>query len=174
MGKTNKGKEVLRRRRYDRARVLIVFALGLAIIAFILSITSAINTVKAKADASEALANSKIRIVQTPVPIKQDTEDKPQLKSLGIYTATAYCPCRKCCGKSDGITASGTKATAGRTIAADTSKLPFGTKVYINGHEYVVEDRGGAIKGNKIDIFFSSHAEALKYGKKKVELFIER
>ena len=173
MGKTNKGNK-LRRRRYDMARVFTVFALGLALISFILSIASMINTAKAKGAASDALVNSKIRIVQNTVPMKVDTEDKPQLKSLGIYTATAYCPCRKCCGKSDGITASGTRATAGRTIAADTSKLPFGTKVYINGHEYVVEDRGGAIKGNKIDIFFSSHAEALKYGKKKVELFIER
>ena len=60
--------------------------------------------------------------------------------------ATAYCACEYCCGKTDGITASGTKATAGRTIAADPS-LPFGTVVVIDGHEYVVEDRGGGVKG---------------------------
>ena len=73
--------------------------------------------------------------------------------SVKIYKITAYCPCSKCCGKfASGRTASGTKATAGRTIAAP-SNFKFGTKLLINGKEYVVEDRGGAIKGNRIDLF---------------------
>ncbi len=80
-----------------------------------------------------------------------------------IYKITAYCPCSKCCGKSNGITASGTKATAGRTVAA-SSKFAMGTKLNINGHIYTVEDRGGAINGNKIDIFVNTHAEALAWG----------
>ena len=80
-----------------------------------------------------------------------------------IYKITAYCPCSKCCGKSNGITASGTKATAGRTVAA-SGKFALGTKLNINGHIYTVEDRGGAINGNKIDIFVNSHSEALAWG----------
>ena len=81
-----------------------------------------------------------------------------------IYKITAYCPCAKCCGKTNGITACGTKATEGRTVAA-SAKFAFGTKLNINGIDsYVVEDRGGAIKGNKIDIFVNSHAEALAWG----------
>ena len=80
-----------------------------------------------------------------------------------IYKITAYCPCAKCCGKTNGRTAAGTKATAGRTVAA-SSKFAFGTKLNIGGHTYVVEDRGGAIKGNKIDIFVNSHSEALAWG----------
>ena len=40
----------------------------------------------------------------------------------------------------------------------------MGTKLNINGHVYTVEDRGGAIKGNKIDIFVNTHAEALQWG----------
>ncbi len=80
-----------------------------------------------------------------------------------IYKITAYCSCAKCCGKSTGITAMGTKATAGRTVAA-SSQFAFGTKLNINGHTYTVEDRGGAIKGNKIDIYVNSHAEALAWG----------
>ena len=80
-----------------------------------------------------------------------------------IYKITAYCPCSKCCGKSNGITASGTKATAGRTVAA-SGKFALGTKLKINGHIYTVEDRGGAINGNKIDIFVNSHSEALAWG----------
>ena len=79
------------------------------------------------------------------------------------YKITAYCPCSKCCGKTTGMTASGTKATAGRTVAA-SSKFAFGTKLNIGGHIYTVEDRGGAVKGNKIDIFVNTHAEALAWG----------
>lgn len=80
-----------------------------------------------------------------------------------IYKITAYCSCAKCCGKSTGRTAMGTHATAGRTVAA-SSKFAFGTKLNINGHTYTVEDRGGAINGNKIDIYVNSHAEALAWG----------
>ena len=80
-----------------------------------------------------------------------------------VYKITAYCPCEKCCGKATGRTAMGTRATAGRTVAA-SAKFAFGTKLNINGHVYTVEDRGGAINGNKIDIFVNSHAEALAWG----------
>ena len=82
-----------------------------------------------------------------------------------IFKVTAYCPCAKCCGKQTGITASGTRATAGRTIAA-SGQFAFGTKLIINGKQYTVEDRGGAIQGNKIDIYMNSHAEALAWGVK--------
>ena len=85
--------------------------------------------------------------------------------SVKIYKVTAYCSCSKCCGKSTGYTASGTKATAGRTVAAP-SGFSFGTKLSINGKTYVVEDRGGAISGNKIDIYFNSHSEAVAWGVK--------
>lgn len=79
------------------------------------------------------------------------------------YKITAYCSCAKCCGKATGRTASGTRATAGRTVAA-SGQFAFGTQLNIGGHVYTVEDRGGAINGNKIDIFVNSHAEALQWG----------
>ena len=80
-----------------------------------------------------------------------------------IYKITAYCSCAKCCGKTNGITASGRKAKAGRTIAAPRG-FKFGTKLSINGKTYIVEDRGGAIKGNRIDLYVNSHSEALRWG----------
>ena len=83
--------------------------------------------------------------------------------SSGKYKITAYCPCMKCCGKTNGITAMGTKATANHTVAA-SSQFAFGTKLKINGIVYTVEDRGGAIYGNRIDIYMNSHAEALAWG----------
>ena len=54
-----------------------------------------------------------------------------------VYKITAYCSCAKCCGKATGRTAMGTKATAGRTVAA-SGKFAFGTKLNINGHVYTV------------------------------------
>lgn len=117
-------------------------------------------------------------LLESPVP------SEPEPESLGEFVLTAYCPCVKCCGEwsaehpsrvgTDYIqkTASGTIPTAGRTISVDTSVIPFGTTVIIHGHEYVAEDRGGAIKGNKIDIFFDDHNEALEFGRQTAEVFI--
>ena len=98
---------------------------------------------------------------------------------------TAYCPCKKCCSwkrtwygkpvfasgslkgkrKKVGVTASGVKARPG-TIAADPS-VAFGTKMYVPGYGHgVVQDRGGAITGDHIDIYFKNHKDALQWGKK--------
>lgn len=95
-------------------------------------------------------------------------------KSLGTFVITAYCTCRICCGVYSGNnrTASGTVPTSNRTIAVDTSVIPFGTRVVINGQVYVAEDRGGAIKGNRIDMFFMTHKEALNWGRKSMEVYL--
>jgi 3D (Asp-Asp-Asp) domain-containing protein len=88
------------------------------------------------------------------------------------YIITAYCPCVKCCGKTDGITASGEKAVQGITVAMDKTK-PFGTKIYIDGvGERIVQDRGGAIKGNRIDLYFNDHQSALEFGRQLKEVTI--
>jgi 3D (Asp-Asp-Asp) domain-containing protein len=64
-----------------------------------------------------------------------------------------------------GITASGTRARPG-TVAADTRYLPFGTLLHIPGYGWGrVEDRGGDIKGARLDLFFNSHQEALEWGR---------
>ncbi len=98
------------------------------------------------------------------LPSTSTKADKSSGKTK-IYKITAYCSCAKCCGKSNGITACGKKAKAGRTIAAPRG-FSFGTKLSINGKTYVVEDRGGAIKGNRIDLYVNSHSEALRWGVK--------
>lgn len=88
-----------------------------------------------------------------------------QPENLGEFKLTAYCTCSKCCGEwSDGITYTGVKATPGRTIAVDPEVIPLGSTVYINGFEYIAEDIGGAIEGNRIDVLCSSHEEALEFG----------
>ena len=85
-------------------------------------------------------------------------------KTAGQYKVTAYCPGPCCCGKfADGITASGLQAV-GKIVAAPKS-IPFGTVLDIPGYGVnTVEDRGGAIKGNKLDVLFPTHQEALNWG----------
>lgn len=91
---------------------------------------------------------------------------KAEAKKEIEVIATAYCPCEKCCGEwADGITSTGVTAKAGRTIAVDPSVIPYGTEIEIDGHIYVAEDCGGAIKGNVVDIYFDTHAEALEFGR---------
>lgn len=86
-------------------------------------------------------------------------EPEPERIYLGLYYVTGYDTCAACCGKSDGITASGTYATAGRTVAA-SSEFDFGTRLWIDGiGERVVEDRGGAIGGGRLDVVCEDHAE---------------
>jgi len=93
---------------------------------------------------------------------------------------TAYCPCKICCGENaKGITASGKSVTHdnGRFVAADTHLLPFGTRLSIPGYHdgYAVEvvDRGGAIKGKHIDVFYPTHKQAREWGTRYVDVTIE-
>lgn len=90
----------------------------------------------------------------------QYMSDDEVLECLGNFRITYYCSCPICCGKWSTTTASGATTVEGVTIAADPS-IPFGTKLMINDHVYTVQDRGGAIKGNHIDIYMSSHKKAL-------------
>lgn len=104
--------------------------------------------------------------------VNYEPKPEPTYKEMQVI-ATAYCPCVKCCGKSDGITATGVKAKANHTIAADPKILPYGTEILTSLGEFVVEDCGGAIKGNKIDIFFNDHQEALEFGVKELTIWVK-
>ena len=91
---------------------------------------------------------------------------------------TAYCPCPKCCGKhATGLTASGkpTSSNNGRFVAAPAD-LPFGSKVSVPGYNHgrpvPVLDRGGAIKGTRLDVFFPTHDEARQWGRRWVAVTV--
>lgn len=104
-------------------------------------------------------------------------DDNPMVL-VAQASLSGYCPCLRCCGKTDGITASGNLATPGRTLAAPR-QIPFGRRVWLDGRLLgVVEDRGSAIKIKDgvvhLDIFFASHAEALQFGRKTATILIEK
>lgn len=100
-------------------------------------------------------------------------EKRAKIVNLGTFHITHYCPCMECCGKTDGITASGTKAKEGRTIAVDPDIIPLGTEVEIDGHTYIAEDIGGAIDGNRIDVYVSSHERAWELGVYDAEVLVK-
>jgi 3D (Asp-Asp-Asp) domain-containing protein len=99
-------------------------------------------------------------VENTKIP-ETDTETYTEKEMV----LTAYCSCVECCDKDDRITATGTLAKQGRTIAVDPRYIPYGTEVIIDGVTYIAEDCGGAIKGNRIDVYFDGHSEALEFGR---------
>lgn len=114
---------------------------------------------------------------------KKIEENKPKLVSLGEFRLTAYCSCHKCClvyatnrpidenGKEIVYGSIGERLREGYSIAVDPNVIPYRTEVVIDGKTYKAQDSGGAIKGNRIDIYFSSHQAALNFGVQYAEVF---
>lgn len=99
------------------------------------------------------------------VVLPRNTPQEATQTREGVFTITAYCPCEKCCGAyANGYTATGAKATQGVTVAADPDVLPMGTEIELDGHTYTVQDTGGAIAGNRLDLYFDNHEDALRWG----------
>lgn len=119
-----------------------------------------------------SLPTAVVTIVPTAIPTSTPEPTEEPLINMGTFKLTFYCPCVSCCSKSDGITATGTLVTEGRTVAADPSVLPFGSILVINGHEYIVEDSG--VSGNTIDIYVDSHQRALEYGVKYATVYLRK
>ena len=95
-------------------------------------------------------------------------------KPLGAYRVTAYSACVKCCGKSDGITADGTYAPGfGGWLASAPKEIPFGARVWISGVGAAeVHDRGGAIKGRRLELFFRKYNDALQWGVQRRQVWV--
>lgn len=123
--------------------------------------------------------------ITSPVEdIVQPTTPEVYMESLGVFKLTAYCSCQKCCGKyainrpndKDGneivYGSTGVRLKAGLSIAVDPNVIPYGSKVEINGNTYEAHDTGGSIRGNRIDVYFNSHQDALNFGVRHAEVFL--
>jgi len=111
------------------------------------------------------------------VSVNRNSSDISNWIYAGEFKTTGYCGENypHICNNGDSTyTATMTRPIEGKTIAVDPNVIPYGSKVRINGIEYIAEDCGGAIKGNRIDIFFTSHDRALSYGVQNCEVWIER
>lgn len=105
--------------------------------------------------------------------VARNMPSKPNKVSLGVCKISAYCMENypHICNDGDStLTSTGTTPTVGRTVAVDPSVIPYGSEVIINGHTYIAEDCGGAIKGNRVDILFATHQEALDFGIQYMEV----
>lgn len=115
------------------------------------------------ADAEEkkkALESNLVELKERQLEL-QEKADKYEY--IGDYKLTGYCPCYSCSEGYGSNTASGVRAKEGITVAADRRKIPLGTKIYIEGvGERIVQDVGGAIKGNKLDIYVENHSDCYR------------
>lgn len=124
------------------------------------------------------MASRQTTVVKTSSSCEQkittDSTCQPKKLARGdvvTLNVSAYCGCQICTGKWSefGLTASGKPPVAGRTVAADWSVLPFGTKLRVPGFGMLrVEDTGSAIKGYKLDIYMESHEEAKQFGRRNL------
>jgi 3D (Asp-Asp-Asp) domain-containing protein len=131
--------------------------------------------------AEKSEASNEGQAVETPSPVVQEepvsqepvsVESQEETKEITV-TATAYtASCEGC----SGITATGVNIKDNpdkKVISVDPSVIPLGTEVYVEGYGYAVAaDTGGAIKGNKIDVFIPDKQDAINWGKKQVEVKI--
>ena len=101
--------------------------------------------------------------------IKESESRIKELEKVKIISmeATAYTDDITSQGKWVGQTATGMKPQVG-VVAVDPKVIPLGTKLYVEGYgEAIAGDTGGAIKGNRIDLFMATRGQAMKYGRRK-------
>lgn len=183
----------IRRARLIRIQWLIILALAVALAISLLG-KPMVSTVASEDSGRQSISpQSSEPVTETVEPPEQvmsleaaaEPNPEPELIALGEFKTTAYCTCIKCCGVwsqehpsrvgTDYVqkTASGTIPTAGRTVSVDTEIIPFGTILVIDGHEYIAEDTGSAVKGQIIDIYFSTHEAAREYGVQYKTIYIK-
>ena len=121
------------------------------------------------------------------IPQNLYEDELPKNKiSLGEFILTAYCSCEKCCGrwandrpvdeKGNQLVygSIGVLLVPGLSIAVDPNVIPYNSKVEINGNTYIAHDCGGAINGNRIDVYFDNHEDALEFGVQTEEIYLLR
>ena len=130
--------------------------------------TEAVPETETETEAEAEIAPGVTPLSEADTP---DVLEESDLISLGTFTTTGYCNCEKCSGGHN-LTYSGTVPQADHTISADLDRLPLNTRVMINGIVYTVEDMGSGVDGNKIDVYYATHEEALAHGLQQAEVFL--
>lgn len=145
-----------------------------ALIAGVALVISAKAAEKPTTPPSSAITdNGRLSGDDTPAqePLRLD-----QAHVLENVTVTHYDCCVECCGKVDGLTASGTHATPYSTVAVDPSVIPLGADVLVDYGDgvlqyYRADDTGSGVKGSHIDLCVSTHEEALRLGRRTATIY---
>lgn len=104
--------------------------------------------------------------------IEQLEKEIKELEKIKIFEmeATAYTDDKQSQGKWVGQTATGTKPRVG-IVAVDPKVIPLGTRLYVEGYgQAIAGDTGGAIKGNRIDVFLPNRGECTEWGRKNIRV----
>lgn len=165
-------------------RRLTLAALVVAVVIEVMAIIALNASAKAAyAENDPIFVPSDLQTVEYIAPAAEDYEnDKIEaalLEKANVIegcVVTHYDCCMKCCGKTDGITASGVKATPGVTVAVDPSLIQLGSDVLVDYgdgtiHYYKAEDTGGAVNGNHIDLCVESHEKAMQLGRRTATVY---
>lgn len=117
--------------------------------------------------------NEENPVVTTPTPTSNNNVIQSKGRLYGTCSISHYCNCSTCSGSYGNTTASGATPSVNRTVAMGRN-IPFGTKIRIGNDPtvYTVEDRGGAIGRNNVDVFVGSHSEANRRGRFNAPVYI--
>lgn len=157
------------------------------LLASIIVLLTAILVVNAEADEPTYIAPPVVATAAESTVIPREEPEEAENERIEVallaraniledVTVTHYDCCVECCGKDDGITASGVLATPGVTVAVDPSVIPLGSDVLVDYgdgeiHYYRADDTGGAVKGNHIDLCVATHEEALQLGRRTATVY---
>lgn len=122
-------------------------------------------------ECASELENVECKLSELDSQITELEKALPKEKYSGIYEATAYCI--------HGTTSTGVHTQRGVTIAVDPKVIPYGTKLHLYVHSTgedlgyrIAQDCGGAIKGNRLDIYMDTASECKQWGRRKVDVYI--
>lgn len=176
-----------RARRAERsAELWRRLTLAALVVAIVIEITAiiALNAMAMDNDAEKAPVFvptdlQQIEFIEPAEDYENDKIEAALLEKANVIEdviVTHYDCCLKCCGKTDGITASGVQATPGATVAVDPELIPLGSDVLVDYgdgtiHYYKAEDTGGGVKGSHIDLCVESHEEALQLGRRVATVY---
>lgn len=163
--------------------VIVVMLIVIMIIGFMCCEHDSKRVIKNNNERTERIKEEDKITIEIESDKESDANRAVKPVSLGNFRLTAYCSCSLCCGEwanNRPLDENGNKIVYGSigerlkegySVAVDPTIIPYQSKVIINDNVYEAQDCGGAIKENRIDVYFENHDDALEFGVQYAEVF---